>query len=74
MALDCLHALQLINAHYDDISKNNPGFIGKLCLQRYNLWNEALLVSEGALRKYANVPNKRAGEDAKTIEARDWMG
>lgn len=60
MALDCLHALRLMNAHYDDMIKSNPGFMGKLCLQRYDLWNKALLVSEGALRKYAHVPDTRA--------------
>lgn len=60
MAIDCLHALRLMNAHYDDMSKSNPGFMGKLCLQRYDLWNEALLVSEGALCKYAHVPNDQA--------------
>ena len=52
--LEVLKALRLINAHYNDLSASNPGFIGKLCLQNYKLWNEALLESERVLAKYKN--------------------
>lgn len=49
---ETLKALRLINAHYEDLCKSNPGFMGKLTLQNYTLWNEALLESEKVLRKY----------------------
>ena len=55
MALECLNALRLINAHYDDMSKSNPGFMGKLCLQDYALWNNALIASDITLKKYEKV-------------------
>jgi len=37
VARECLAALKLINMHYDDLGKSNPGFMGKLCLQNYGL-------------------------------------
>ena len=58
MAHDCLCALRLFNAHYDDLGKSNPGFMGKLCLQDYALWNEALIVSSQALNRYKDVPTR----------------
>lgn len=50
-APELLEALELITAHYDDLSKSNPGFMGKLCLQDYGLWNRALLAMSAAIRK-----------------------
>lgn len=44
-------ALKTFLAHYDDLAKSNPGFMGKLCLQDYGLWNEALLKSKRAIAK-----------------------
>jgi hypothetical protein len=57
MAKDCLHALRLFNDHYTDLSKSNPGFIGKLCLQDYALLNEAMITSNRTLSKYQDVLN-----------------
>lgn len=50
-APDLLKALQLMNAHYDDISKSNPGFLGKLVLQDYALMNEAFIATRAAIAK-----------------------
>jgi len=55
VARECLAALKLINMHYDDLGKSNPGFMGKLCLQNYGLWNDALMATSTALKKYANL-------------------
>jgi hypothetical protein len=55
IALKALDALRALNAHYNDISKSNPGFLGKLCLQDYALMNEALLKAETVLPKYAHL-------------------
>lgn len=55
IALECLEALRLFNQHYEDLSKSNPGFLGKLCLQDYGLLNEALIASDKALSKYADI-------------------
>lgn len=52
MALECLGALRLIAEHYHDLSRSNPGFMAKLCLQNYALWNDALVAVNNALRKY----------------------
>ncbi|MFZ4394172.1 MAG: hypothetical protein ACOYOU_00940 [Kiritimatiellia bacterium] len=54
VAMEALNALRLFNAHYDDLSKSNPGFLGKLVLQDYGLLNEALIASGNALSKYRN--------------------
>lgn len=51
---EILEALRLLNSHYDDIAKSNPGFMGSLCLQNYALWNEALIASAAALNKYTS--------------------
>lgn len=48
-------ALDLMRRHYDDLSKSNPGFMGKLCLQDYALWNEALIAMDAALAKANKV-------------------
>lgn len=58
MALQCLNALRLLDAHYDDLSKSNPGFMGRLCLQDYGLWNEALLSSSAVLKKYEDIKTR----------------
>ena len=65
MAKDCLHALRLFNDHYTDLSKSNPGFLGKLCLQDYALLNEALMASARTLSKYRDVPNESSSLGAK---------
>lgn len=46
IAEEAIVALRLMNAHHDDLSKSNPGFMGKMCLQDYGLWNRALMKSE----------------------------
>ena len=58
VALEALEALRLMNAHYDDLSKSNPGFMGKLCLQKYGLWNEALVTSEQVLARHKAIKTK----------------
>lgn len=55
VATDALGALRKLNAHYEDLSKSNPGFMGKLCLQDYALWNEALISSSRVLNNYEKV-------------------
>lgn len=55
IAKEALEALRAFNAHYDDLSKSNPGFMAKLCLQDYGLWNEALLKSGAVLQKYKEI-------------------
>jgi len=52
---ECLNALRLLSDHYDDLSKSNPGFMGKLTLQRYDLWNEALLATDLVLAKHRRL-------------------
>ena len=39
---DLLAGLALMKAHYTDLSSSNPGFLGKLVLQDYRLFNEAM--------------------------------
>lgn len=48
---EAVKALKLMAKHYDDLGKNNPGWMGKICLQDYGLWNEALLAMEAVLAK-----------------------
>jgi len=62
VALETLEALRLMNVHYDDMSKSNPGFMGKLCLQRYDVWNEALVASTAALAKHKAIKTKTTYE------------
>ena len=57
VALESLEALRLFNAHYEDMSKSNPGFVGKLVLQDFALFNQALLQSERVLKKYSGIAN-----------------
>lgn len=53
-----LQALRKFNAFYDDLAKSNPGFMGKLCLQDYALWNEALYESERVLSQFPESSSK----------------
>lgn len=48
---EALKALELMAKHYDDLCKSNPGWMGKMCLQDYELWNKSLLAMEVALAK-----------------------
>lgn len=50
---EILEALRLLNAHYDDIGKHNKGWVGKIVLSDYALWNQALMATTAALRKFA---------------------
>lgn len=50
-APDLLDALKTFLAFYNDLSKSNPGFLGKLCLQDYAQFNEALLKAPAAIAK-----------------------
>lgn len=42
-------ALKLVQSHFNDLYESNPGFMGKLFLQDYALWNKALLAMDTAL-------------------------
>ena len=55
IAEEAIVALRLMNAHYDDLSKSNPGFMGKMCLQDYGLWNRALMKSDQFVRDHKPV-------------------
>lgn len=44
------NALTLMRDHYNDLSKSNPGFMGKLVIQDYALWNRALMAMDSALK------------------------
>jgi len=48
---ELLEAAKLFWAFYDDLAKSNPGFVGKLCLQDYARWNEALIRLPAAVAK-----------------------
>ena len=56
-ALEILDALRAMSAFYVDLAKSNPGFMGRLCLQDYGLWNEAMIKKSNVLRKYGDLPN-----------------
>ena len=60
-ALEILDALRAMSAFYADLAKSNPGFMGKLCLQDYGLWNDAMLKKSAVLRKYGDLPNSDLG-------------
>jgi hypothetical protein len=62
VALESLDALRLFNAHYEDLAKSNPGFLGKLVLQDFALLNEALLASDRVLKKYSSIANASSEE------------
>ena len=55
IAKDSLEAVRAMSAHYDDLGKSNPGFMGKLTLQDYGLWNEALIKTRVVVTKYAHI-------------------
>lgn len=57
-----LSALRSLNAHYDDLCKSNPGFMGGMILKDYGLWNESLLESERVLARYPQTGEKRHPE------------
>lgn len=42
-------ALVKLNAAVADLSKSNPGFLGKLVLQDYAGWNEAMIATSKAI-------------------------
>lgn len=48
-------ALKLISKHIDDLYNSNKGFMGKLCLQDYALWNNSLLSMEASLSEVAAI-------------------
>lgn len=52
--LESARALQLMQRHYNDLGDSNPGFMGKLSLQDYGLWNEALLAMDRACAMLKN--------------------
>lgn len=58
--------MRLVNSFLDDLQKSNPGWIGKLCLQRYDVMNEAFMALERVprLAKAAIAAAQRAEEGA----------
>lgn len=46
-----LSAAKKFLAFYEDLAKSNPGFMGKLALQNYQQWNEALMELPAAIAK-----------------------
>ena len=44
-----LKALKKLRAHHDDIGRSNPGYLGKLVLQDYALFNEAMILLNQAI-------------------------
>ena len=48
---ELVNALKLMDAHYEDLGKSNPGFMGKLTLQDYGLWNDALMAMGKVMAK-----------------------
>jgi hypothetical protein len=50
-APELLSAAIKLMAVFDDLSKSNPGFLGKLVLQDYAQLNEALIEMPAAIRK-----------------------
>ncbi len=50
-APELLTAATKMLAFYNDLAKSNPGFMGKLTLQDYAQWNEALIELPRAIAK-----------------------
>lgn len=50
-APELLDALLHLNAFVNDLSKSNPGYLRKLCLQDYGQMNEVFLKTSKVLRK-----------------------
>lgn len=48
---DLLAASRKFLAFYNDLAKSNPGFMGKLTLQNYARWNEAMTELPAAIAK-----------------------
>lgn len=55
-APELLAAAKKMLAFWDDLSKSNPGFMGKLCLNDYQRWNEALCELPNAIAKAESDP------------------
>lgn len=51
------NAILLMQKHQDDLGKSNPGFMGKLCLQDYALWNDALVAMDVVCEKIKQRKN-----------------
>lgn len=62
-----LAAAKLFFAFYTDLSSSNPGFMGKLVLQDYATWNEALLELPAAIAEAEghaiSIPDDSDGND-----------
>lgn len=50
-ALELLAAAKLVKAFLDDLAKSNPGFMGRLVVQDYAQWNEAMIQLPRAIAK-----------------------
>lgn len=50
---DLLEACELIAAHLKDLGESNPGYMRKLVLQDYELWNRAHVALRSAIAKAA---------------------
>jgi hypothetical protein len=48
---EVLSALVKLNCFINDLSKSNPGFLGKLALQDYAQMNEAFIATSKALER-----------------------
>lgn len=55
IAKESLSALRSFDAFWKDLSKTNPGFMGRLGLQDYSQMSLAMLQTEQVLKKYRNV-------------------
>lgn len=53
---ELLEAGKLMWAFYNDLDTSNPGFMGKLVLQDYAQWNEAMLAMPAAIAKAEATP------------------
>lgn len=62
-----LSALLKLNCFCNDLSANNPGFLGKLVIQDYAQWNEAFMEAETVLRELGY--DARATDHEKAIAA-----
>ena len=66
MALESLEALRKVHDHLEDLRKSNPGYIAKLCLQDYGLWNDAMLMERQVLLNYEDVNIEAERADDRT--------
>lgn len=59
VAREALFAVRVMDQHYTGyLAKSNPGFMGKLCLQHYDLWNRALMAQTYVLNTYKVIKSK----------------